>query len=187
MNISNLKDTCYLNLYYFNYILSEVKFLYNEDHTPHIKCHFIPRVWGFFQIWKDPYFMPLRQHLNKRKGGWLIFHFLKMEIICLILHEEHPYPFVRWNDGLLKMLRKCALNDFILSLRQSRGIISLTRPMIWSEELQEFLPAKAEWTEGVLCSRRSSGLQLTKLKSSVPQVYSWQQKVHPHFFSSSQN
>lgn len=70
---------------------------------------------------------------------------------------------------------KCALNDFILSLRQSRGIVSLTRPIIWSVELQEFLPAKAEWTEGVLCSECSSDLQLIKLT---------QQKAHPHFSSS---
>lgn len=37
----------------------------------HIKCHFIPRVWGFFHTWKDPYFMPQRQHFSKKKGSWL--------------------------------------------------------------------------------------------------------------------
>lgn len=69
MNISNPKDTCYLDLYYYNSILSKHRFLYKEDHTSHIKCHFIPRVLGSFQIWQDPYFMPLRQHL--KKGSWL--------------------------------------------------------------------------------------------------------------------
>lgn len=43
--------------------------MYKEDHTSHIKCHFIPRVLGSFQICQDPYFMPLRQHL--KKGSWL--------------------------------------------------------------------------------------------------------------------
>jgi len=46
--------------------------------------------------------MTAYKHMNKRKCSRLFFIFLKMEILYLISYVEHPHPFVRWNDGLLK-------------------------------------------------------------------------------------
>lgn len=49
--------------------------------------------------------MTAYKYMIKTKCSGLSSIFLKMEVSYLISYVEHPHPFVRWNDGILKKHR----------------------------------------------------------------------------------